>query len=265
MQQNIVFDISSENSSSSDEDEFIKIDQQNSSIISVRAPNLFDSDTPQEFQQIQVDTHSTRKQHTVTFDTLNTNEGERRQLNKWNLQEKENKNYNSFTIKTELTEKGRMNSKKNINESVEYLQNQKFSQKQQHKFNQYKKPYQPKRVANVNYSSIDNFQNQSMAQELLELDLPALISQITNKRRVNNNNNSFHNHHNNSFYNSNPKPQITQKQGCIIRQSFNKQGSQVEIPIVQQTRERSITMILRQPGKIVNQKQLKSNSIALRK
>ncbi|CAD8197263.1 unnamed protein product [Paramecium octaurelia] len=264
MQQNIVFDISSENSSSSDEDEFIKIDQQNSSILSIRAPNLFDSDTPQEFQQIPEATHSLRKQHTVTFETLNTNEGERRQLNKWNLSEKENRNRNSFTITTELTEKDKGNCKKNVNESFEYLQKQKSSQQQQIKSNTYKQPCQPKRVSNINYSSIDNFQNQSMAQKLLELDLPALISQITNKRRVNNNNNnnnninnnhnnSFHNH-NSNFYNSNPKPQMSQKQGCIVRQSFNKQGSQGDIPIVQQTRERSITMILRQPGKIVNQK-----------
>ncbi|CAK88823.1 unnamed protein product (macronuclear) [Paramecium tetraurelia] len=265
MQQNIVFDISSENSSSSDEDEFIKMDQQNSSILSIRAPNLFDSDTPQEFQQIPEATQSLRKQHTVTFETLNTNEGERRQLNKWNLSEKENRNRNSFTITTEVTEKDRGNIKKNVNE----INNNKLSPIHVIiciNYNLEKQPYQPKRVSNVNYSSIDNFQNQSMAQKLLELDLPALISQITNKRRVNNNNNnnSFHNH-NNTFYNSNPKPQMSQKQGCIVRQSFNKQGSQGDIPIVQQTRERSITMILRQPGKIVNQKQLKSNSIALRK
>ncbi|CAK87039.1 unnamed protein product (macronuclear) [Paramecium tetraurelia] len=263
MSQNIVFDISPENSSSSDEDEFIKIDQQNSSILSVRAPNLFDSDTPQQFQKIPETTHSMRKQHTVTFDTLNTSEGERKQLNKWNQQEKENRNRNTCTNTTELTEKARASNKRHANESVEYLQQQKSYQQQQIKSNQYKKAQQPKRATNGNYSSIDNFQNQSMAQELLELDLPALISQLTKKRRVNNN--SFHNHNNSLFYNSNTKPQIPQKQGCIVRQSFNKQSSQEEISIVQQTRERSITMILRQPGKIVNQKQLKSNSIALRK
>ncbi|CAD8185763.1 unnamed protein product [Paramecium pentaurelia] len=202
MQQNIVFDISPENSSSSDEDEFIKIDQQNSSILSVRAPNLFDSDTPQQFQKIPETTHSMRKQNTVTFDTLNTSEGERKQLNKWNLQEKENRNRNTCTTTTELTEKGRANSKKHVNESVEYLQKQKSYQQQQIKSNQYKKPYQPKRATNGNYQSIDNFQNQSMTQELLELDLPALISQLTKKRRANNN--SFHNNNNNNlFYNSN--------------------------------------------------------------
>ncbi|CAD8100877.1 unnamed protein product [Paramecium sonneborni] len=200
MQQNIVFDISSDNSSSSNEDEFIKIDQQNSSILSVRAPNLFDSDTPQNFQQIPESTHSVRKQPTVTFDTINTSEGEKRYLIKWNLQEKENRNRNTCITKTQLNEKGRANSKKHVNESVEYLQKQKTDQQQQIKSNQYKKSQQAKRVSNVCYSSIDNFQNQSMAQELLELDLPALISQITNKRRVNN---SFHNNTNNTVYNSN--------------------------------------------------------------
>ncbi|CAD8178849.1 unnamed protein product [Paramecium octaurelia] len=201
MQQNIVFDISPENSSSSDEDEFIKIDQQNSSILSVRAPNLFDSDTPQQFQKIPETTHSMRKQHTVTFDTQNTSEGERKQLNKWNLQEKENRNRNACTNTTELTEKARPSSKRHTNESVEYLQQQKSYQQQQIKSNQYKKAQQPKRTTNGNYSSIDNFQNQSMAQELLELDLPALISQLTKKRRVNNNN--FQNHNNSLFYSSN--------------------------------------------------------------